>query len=162
MYQCPPTHLKIFLPFPYMEMFSWFKRIKNRVRIAIWQSTCCRWIVQQSYDSVLLITHLWHCLVHSLQHFSSWTNGCSKETNAHCVLPHLVTQSTKSTNASVTAFVVIHQGFPTFFWPCTHSTFQHMIMYPFSISKHKHVPLQHFDRWTCTPKISYEKILYHD
>jgi len=44
------------------------------------------------------------------------------------------------------------QGFPTFSFA----------MYPFSISTDKHVPLQHLDRWTWTPKISYAKIFYHD
>ena len=32
-----------------------------------------------------------------------------------------------------------------------------LAMYPFSISIDGHVPLQHFDRWACTPKISYDK-----
>jgi len=25
-----------------------------------------------------------------------------------------------------------------------------------------HVPLQHFNKWTCTPKISYDIMFYHD
>jgi len=33
--------ISIVLPFPCMEMFSWFKCIKNQLRIAIWQSSCC-------------------------------------------------------------------------------------------------------------------------
>jgi len=140
-------------------MFSWFKRIKNNYLAIHLLSLNCS---AKLWLYLVLVTHRWHCLVHSLQHFSSWTNGYSKQTNAHCVLPHLVTQSTKSTNASVTAFDVIHQGFPTFFWPCTPSAFQQMIMYPFSISKDKHVPLLHFDRCTCTPKISYDNTFYHD
>jgi len=37
-----------------------------------------------------------------------------------------------------------------------------LTMYPFSISTNKHAPLQHVDRWKCTPKISYDKIYYHD
>jgi len=49
-------------------MFSWFKRIKNHLKIDICQLTCCRWIVQQSHDSVLLGTHRCHCVGHSLQH----------------------------------------------------------------------------------------------
>jgi len=47
------------------------------------------------------------------------------------------------------------QGFPTFLLPCTPSAFRQMSMYPFSISTDKHVPLQYFNRWTCTPKISW-------
>jgi len=31
--------------------------------------------------------------------------------------------------------VVLHQGFPTFLWPCTPSEFRQMSMYPFSNSK---------------------------
>jgi len=54
------------------------------------------------------------------------------------------------------------KGFPTFLWPSTLSAFRQVSMYPFRISKDKHVSLQNFDRWTCTPKISYDKILYHD
>jgi len=82
----------------------------------IWQSTCCRWIV----DSDLLITHWCHCVGHSLQHqqqhfyflarltllksslqmqssqkvgfmststsFLMIANWCSNEINAQCVL----------------------------------------------------------------------------
>jgi len=54
--------------------------------MTFWQSTCCRWIVQQSCDSVLVITHRCHCEGHSLQHLSSWANRCSNETNVHSVL----------------------------------------------------------------------------
>jgi len=54
------------------------------------------------------------------------------------------------------------QGFPTFLWPCTPSAFWRISMYPFSVSKDKHVPLQYFNRWTCAPKISYDKIFCHD
>ena len=50
----------------------------------------------------------------------------------------------------------LNQGFPTFILPCTPSAFRQVSMYPFSISTDKYVPLQHFDRCTCTPKISYE------
>jgi len=40
---------------------------------------------------------------------------------------------------------MLDQGCTTFLWQgCT--TF----LYRFSISKDKHVPLHHFDRWTCT------------
>jgi len=56
----------------------------------------------------------------------------------------------------------LRQGFPTFLWQRDLSAFRQMSMYPFSVSKVKNVPLQHFDRWTCTPKISYDKIFYHD
>ena len=34
-------------------------------------------------------------------------------------------------------------------------------MYPYSISTDKDVPLQSFDRWTCTPKTPYNKIFSH-
>jgi len=81
------THPKVFYRFPCMELFRWFKRIKNHQGIAIWQSTSCRRIVQQSCDSVLLITQRCHCVGHSLQHLSSWANGCWNETNIHRVLP---------------------------------------------------------------------------
>jgi len=37
-----------------------------------------------------------------------------------------------------------------------------LTMYPFSIPTYKHLPLQPFYRWTCTPKISYDKTFYHD
>ena len=37
-----------------------------------------------------------------------------------------------------------------------------LTMYPFSIPKNEHVPLQHFDRCTCTPKISYDNTFCHD
>ena len=40
--------------------------------------------------------------------------------------------------------VCLVQGFPTFFWPWTASTFQQVIMYPFSIAKGEHVPLKFF------------------
>jgi len=80
------THLKVVYLFYCMELFSWFKRIKNHLK-NIWQSTCCWWTVQQSYDSVLSITHWCHCMEHSPRHLSSWANECSNETNVHCVLP---------------------------------------------------------------------------
>jgi len=32
--------------------------------------------------------------------------------------------------------------------------------YPYSNSTDKHVPLQNFEQWTCTPKISNDKIFY--
>jgi len=79
------THLKVFYLFPCMELFSWFKRIKNHQGIAIWQSTCCRWIVHQSCDSDLM--QLCHCVGHSIQRLSSWAKGCWNETNIHRVLP---------------------------------------------------------------------------
>ena len=47
---------------------------------------------------------------------------------------------------------LLYQGFPTFLWQCTPSAFRQMSIYHFSISKDKNVPLQHFDRWTCTLK----------
>jgi len=65
------------------------------------------------------------------------------------------------TKASYVCYA-LSQGFPTFLLSCTPSAFRQMSMYPFSISKYKHVPLQYFERWTCTPKISYDKIFYHD
>ena len=37
-----------------------------------------------------------------------------------------------------------------------------LAMNPFSIPTDEHVPLHHFDRWTCTPTISYDKIFCHD
>ena len=49
-------------------------------------------------------------------------------------------------------------GFPTFLSPCTPSAFRQMSMYPYSMSADKPVPLQNFNRWTCTPKIPYHKI----
>jgi len=54
------------------------------------------------------------------------------------------------------------QGFPTFLWPCAPLAFRQMSMYPFSISKARLMPLQYFDRWTCTSKICYDKIFHHD
>jgi len=54
------------------------------------------------------------------------------------------------------------QGFPTFLLPCTPSAFRQMSMYPFRILTDKYVPLQHFDRCTCTPKISCDNTFYHD
>ena len=48
---CTVDTSKYILPFLCMEMFSWFKLIKNHLRIANWQTACCRWIFQQSYDS---------------------------------------------------------------------------------------------------------------
>jgi len=54
------------------------------------------------------------------------------------------------------------QGFPTFLLPCTPSAFRKISMYPFSISTDKYVPFQHFDRCTCTPKISYDNTCCHD
>jgi len=54
------------------------------------------------------------------------------------------------------------QGFPTFLWPCTPSAFRQMSMYPFSIAKDNHVPFRNFLRWTCTPKVSYDKIFCRD
>jgi len=79
------THPKVVYLFPRMKLFSWFKRIKNLQGIAICQSTCCRWIVHQSCDSVL--TQRCHCVGHSLLRLSSWANGCRNETNIHRVLP---------------------------------------------------------------------------
>jgi len=35
-------------------------------------------------------------------------------------------------------------------------------MYPYSISTGKDVPLQIFDRRTCTSKTPHDKIFYHD
>jgi len=80
---------KIISPFPCVELFSWFKRIeKSSIAIwAIWQSTCCQWIVKQNCDSVLLIIYRCHCVRHSPQHLSSSASGCSNEINVHCVLP---------------------------------------------------------------------------
>jgi len=37
-----------------------------------------------------------------------------------------------------------------------------LTMYPFSILRDEHVPLQRVDRWKCTLKISYDKIYYRD
>jgi len=37
-----------------------------------------------------------------------------------------------------------------------------MNMYRLSILKDEHVFLQHFDRGTCTPKMSYDNIFYLD
>jgi len=54
------------------------------------------------------------------------------------------------------------QGFTTFLLPYTLSEFRKMSMYPFSISTDKYVPLQHFDRCTCTPKISYDSTCCQD
>jgi len=56
----------------------------------------------------------------------------------------------------------LDQGFPTFFLPCTPSAFRQMSMYPYSISTDQDVPLQNFDRWTCTPKTPYDKIFPRD
>jgi len=53
-------------------------------------------------------------------------------------------------------------GVPTFLLPCTPSAFRQRRMYPFRTSKDKHVPLQHFDGWTCSTKISYDKIFCDD
>jgi len=53
-------------------------------------------------------------------------------------------------------------GFPTFLLPRTPSAFRQMNMYSFSISPDKHVPLHDFDRRTCTPTVSYDKIFCQD
>jgi len=58
--------------------------------------------------------------------------------------------------------IVLDQGCPTFLLPCTPSAFRKMSMYPFSISTGKYVPIQHFDRCTCTLKSSYDTTFYHD
>jgi len=58
-------HIKNILLLSCMEMFSWFKGIKNHVRIAISQSACCRWIVQHSCDSVHSVTHPCHRVGHA-------------------------------------------------------------------------------------------------
>jgi len=57
---------------------------------------------------------------------------------------------------------VIEQGFPTFLLLCTLSAFRQMRMYPFSISTDKYVRHQNFDRYTGTPKNSYDNTFYHD
>jgi len=62
----------------------------------------------------------------------------------------------------ISCLVEQSQGFPTFLLPCTPSAFRQMSMYPFSILTDKYVPPQHFDRYTCTPKISYDNTFYHD
>ena len=59
---------KIFYLFPEWKCLAGSNVWKNHLRIAIWQSTCCRWIVQQSYDYVLLVAHRCHRVDNSLQH----------------------------------------------------------------------------------------------
>jgi len=62
----------------------------------------------------------------------------------------------------LTNIIGLAQGFPTFFLPCTPSAFRQMSMYPYSISTVKDVPLQIFERRTCTLKTPYDKIFSHD
>jgi len=77
---------KSILPFTCLELFSWFKHKKSPKKI--WQSTCCRWIVQQRYDSVLLInTPVPLRGPLSPTSFLKRQRIFKNKTNVHCVLP---------------------------------------------------------------------------
>ena len=65
-------------------------------------------------------------------------------------------------DAAVPIYSIHIDQFPTFFLPCTPSAFRQMSMYPYSILTDKDVPLQNFDRRTCTPKTPHDKIFSHD
>jgi len=84
---------------------------------------------------------------------------CSSKDQSHSILKSVT--STKSEYFQQ-QLKLLEQGFPTFLLRCTPLAFWQMSMYPFSISTGKYVPLQHFDRCTCTPKISYDNTFYHD
>jgi len=84
-----------------------------------------------------------------------WSNIFSCHTFSRFIDLHTKLQILNTINCLV-------QGFPTFFLPCTPSAFRQMSMYPYGISTDKDVPLQKFDRWTCTPKTIHDKIFSHD
>jgi len=70
-----------------LEMFNWFKRMKkspkNRylvIHMLSYNRSAKLWFSSFNKEPVSLRVPL-------SQHLSSWANGYSNETNAHCVLP---------------------------------------------------------------------------
>jgi len=78
------------------------------------------------------------------------------------VIMNLFENQNELQREQISPSVLIDHGFPTFLLPCTPSAFRQMSMYPFSISTDKCVPLQHFDRCTCTTEIFYDNAFFHD
>jgi len=115
---------------------------------------CCRWSKAVNCTVAALSDGAYRQL-----HFGCWKRATIIEYSRAAVKLSCIDRSAVTKRLGA---IALGQGFPTFFWPCTPSAFQQMIMYPFSISQDKHVPLLHLDRWTCTPKFFYDKIFYHD
>ena len=83
---------KSILPFTCLELFSWLKHLNNQLRKFGNQLA-----VDESFSKVMILffslTHRCHCVGHSLQHLSSWANGCLNEQTSTVFCPHLATHN---------------------------------------------------------------------
>jgi len=97
------------------------------------------WLRKWQHDSC----HIFHRMTRLGSH--SMTQN-SSQSHFYNVFESLLDQSHRVTCHC------LNQGFPTILWLCTTSAFWLMSKHLFSISKFEYVPLQHYERWTCTPK----------